>query len=205
MIQRNAFHRFMILFAGVLSLLVLSGCSGSGLTTVPIEIDPQAAAQLAMDAYDINGDGQLDAEELMACPALVDAGSRVDSNGDGAVSADEISQRLQGYQSLSEFIGADVYVMENRRPVSDAEVVFEPEPFMGESYPTYRGKTDQDGTVVLLSEPRTPGFPLGFYRVRISKIENGKEVLAEKYNTNTTLGREIADDTPSPNRISFDL
>ncbi|GAG84937.1 unnamed protein product, partial [marine sediment metagenome] len=35
--------------------------------------------------------------------------------------------------------------------------------------------------------------------------ENGKEVLPEKYNTNTTLGREIADDVPSANRILFDL
>ena len=201
MIQQNTLHLSMILFVVGLLLLILAGCGGSR----PVEIDPQAAAQLAMDSYDTNGDGQLDAKELQACPALVNAGGRVDSNGDGAVSADEISQRLQGYESQSEFIVAEVYVMKNRRPVADAEVVFEPEPFMGGGYPTYRGKTDQNGAAVLLSEPSTPGFQLGFYRVRISTIENGKEVLPEKYNANTTLGREIADDAPSANRILFDL
>ena len=111
MAQWNAFHRFIILFASPLSLLVLSGCGGSGLTTVPIEIDPQAAAQLAMDAYDTNGDGKFDKSTIFADKlteptgvlwhrgALYVAASPslwrlVDTDGDGV--ADERTDLLKG-------------------------------------------------------------------------------------------------------------
>jgi hypothetical protein len=188
-----------VLFVVTIQFLSL-GCNLDG-EDGPIKIDPEAAAQLAIKEYDGDGDGILDANEIRACPALAEASRRVDSNGDGVISGEEISQRVQAYASFSEFIVAEVYVNQNRRPVAGAEVVFEPEPFMGDGFPTYRGTTDENGMAVVDSEPMTPGLALGFYRIRITK---GDELPA-KYNTETILGREIADDMPSPNRIVFNL
>jgi hypothetical protein len=37
---------------------------------------------------------------------------------------------------------------------------------------------------------------LGLYNVRISKIVGGKETIPSKYNTETTLGQEVANDVP---------
>ena len=41
------------------------------------------------------------------------------------------------------------------------------------------------------------GLQLGFYRVRVSKQANGKEMIPAKYNTETTLGQQVAPDDPA--------
>jgi hypothetical protein len=38
------------------------------------------------------------------------------------------------------------------------------------------------------------GLQLGFYKIRVSKKVNGKEMVPEKYNTATTLGHQVAMD-----------
>ena len=40
-----------------------------------------------------------------------------------------------------------------------------------------------------------PGIYTGLYRIRISKLVNGKETLPARYNTETELGREVAHGT----------
>ena len=45
----------------------------------------------------------------------------------------------------------------------------------------------------------------GFYRVRISKVVDGKETVPAKYNTETILGHEEADDIPGVRFIEFKL
>lgn len=37
---------------------------------------------------------------------------------------------------------------------------------------------------------------LGLYRVKISKLVNGKEIVPPKYNEQTILGQELAGDVP---------
>ena len=44
-------------------------------------------------------------------------------------------------------------------------------------------------------DPNMPGgLQLGFYKIRVSKKVNGKEMVPEKYNTATTLGHQVAMD-----------
>jgi len=50
-----------------------------------------------------------------------------------------------------------------------------------------------------------PGLYLGFYRVRVSKNKGGKELIPAKYNTETELGAEIADDIADCGMIEFNL
>ncbi|MGI9455893.1 MAG: hypothetical protein ACR2NU_04985 [Aeoliella sp.] len=149
-----------------------------------------------MDTYDGDGDGELSAEELAACSALQGAMTRVDSNNNKLLSNDEIAQRIKAYQEQSEFVGTSIRVKLGDRPVTEATVVFEPEPFMGENGQSYTGKSDDQGIVRLVGENReTPGLPLGFYKVRITRA-GGEE---------THHGCEIADDAPSAGRLIFSL
>ena len=159
-----------------------------------------------MELYDKNGDGKLDQQEMRACAALLDAGPRVDRNRDQTVTAEELAGRLVEIGGQSAFLAATTFVNWNGKPLAGAEVILEPEPFMGEGFPAFRGQTDPTGSVLLASE--TDGsnlLPLGFYRARISKTEGGAEKIPSQYNTQTTLGLEVADDAASPNRIRFDL
>jgi len=66
--------------------------------------------------------------------------------------------------------------------------------------PAY-GTTNQFGTVSPIipkdqrPDPKLPGgAQLGLYKVRISKIVNGKETIPPRYNTETILGQEVAYD-----------
>jgi hypothetical protein len=82
--------------------------------------------------------------------------------------------------------------------LSDADVIFEPEEFMGDSITAATGKTDVDGRVGLKSEYAKQngrrGMSLGFYRVKVSKISDGKETIPAKYSSATTLGRVVTED-----------
>lgn len=174
------------LWVAILGLLVC-GCGRGNVRTGPIEIDADSAAAEAIKLYDAGGDGALSAEELEQSPALARAMSRIDSNADGMIDAAEIAARIQHYDSLSSHVGCEVQVIRGRRPVADATVVFEPETFLGEGFPTYTGTTNSSGAASMLTTPPTPGVAVGFYRVSI-KTPDGAE---------SVRGVEIADDADS--------
>jgi hypothetical protein len=78
----------------------------------------------------------------------------------------------------------------------------EPEKFLGSGVKPASGVTDRDGSAALKAEGQDlPGVQFGFYRVRISKKDGqGRETLPARYNTQTTLGCEIAPDDPRNKR-----
>jgi hypothetical protein len=90
------------------------------------------------------------------------------------------------------------------RPLEGAEVTFEPAPFLGDNIKAAVDVTSPAG----FAQPSIPadqrptkdtpaGFQLGLYRVRVSKKVNGQETIPAKYNTETTLGQQIATDDPA--------
>jgi hypothetical protein len=90
------------------------------------------------------------------------------------------------------------------RPLTDAQVVFEPEPFLGEEIKRATGKTNQlgDAAPTIADEdkpdPNLPGgVHFGLYKVRISKQADGRETIPSRYNTETILGQEVAYDDPA--------
>jgi hypothetical protein len=51
------------------------------------------------------------------------------------------------------------------------------------------------------------GLALGLYRIRVSKMVDGKETIPARYNTETTLGQEVSMDDPAvaSQRVRYDL
>jgi hypothetical protein len=100
------------------------------------------------------------------------------------------------------------------RPLPGAKVVFEPEPFLGDEIKTAFSNTNEFGDAGPSIPPEdrpAPNLPgginFGLYKVRITKDVNGKESLPAIYNTDTTLGYEVAYDDPGmmSNNIVFAL
>ena len=91
-------------------------------------------------------------------------------------------------------------------PVTDAQVVVEPEPFLQRVPTPASGVTDARGEISLAGQDaRFPGLYCGMYRVRVSKQQQGKETIPARYNTETTLGFEIAPDIPFREKVLLDL
>lgn len=159
-----------------------------------------AAASAAMAEFDTNKDGFLDAAELERCPALKSALKRFDANGDGKLSEKEISARLAAYKDAGVGrIAISCQVLLDGMPLPDASVRFVPERFMGDSYKAGTGTTDTNGFADLQVEgDQLPGLPSGLYRVEISKHSaQGQELLPARFNTQTSLGQEVAADAVS--------
>ena len=176
---------------------VIAGCSNEPAPPPRFKIDPESAAQEAMTLYDKDGDGRLDRKELEASPPLRDLLENLkaaDHSHADSLSKEDIAARLEEWRKATATlltVVATVYL--DGKPVEGAAVTFEPETFLGASYHTHRGQTNIAGVAAL--DPELKGYPgiyVGLYRVRISKMVDGKETLPERYNTHTELGREFA-------------
>jgi hypothetical protein len=89
-------------------------------------------------------------------------------------------------------------------PLAGATVTFEPESFLGSDIKSAVAVTTPFGDVAPTippeerPDPKLPGgAQFGLYKVRISKIVNGKETIPAKYNTDTILGQEVSYDDPA--------
>jgi hypothetical protein len=154
-------------------------------------------ARKALEEYDTNNDGFLSAEELDRCPALKNSMELLDTNKDGKLSAEEIAARIRYYQELKvALISVRCAVTLDGKPLPGATVTFVPEKFMGMGAKPGTGITDSTGKAMLaLTDPPAAGMNLGFYKIAVSlKDATGKETLPARYNSQTTLGQEIAPD-----------
>ena len=198
------FPRNTLLALTWIAVCSLSGCGGNSTWIEPPEIDADDSAQQAMELYDGNSDGLLNAEELEKVPGVKAALKTVDADGDGQVSQDELADRIRSWQEHQAGLTSIMCeVTLEGQPLQGAIVTFEPESFLGDDMQTAIGKSTRHGAVSpsIPKENRpstdTPsGLQLGFYRVRISKVVNGKEMIPAKYNTETILGQQVAADDP---------
>ncbi len=193
-------NRVLILVGGLVGLSMFNGCTHRIRTPPKPTFDPQGAAKQATAEYDTNHDGKLDKDELAKCPALLDGLKRIDKDGDGQLSAEEIATRLEHWHSFKGVLTpAHTEVTLDGQALADATVTLEPEKFLGETYLSCTGKTDQLGHVSFSgSVAGFPGIYFGFYRVRVSKVVDGKETVPAKYNSDSVLGMEVADDVAPP-------
>jgi len=182
------------------SLLVLSGCFFGGPSRVQAPSINTFAASSAMSKYDTDGDGKIAGPELDKAPALKGSLKKLDTNGDGAVSVDEISARIGEWQkSRVGLMSMACVVTMDGRPLEGATVTLVPEEFLGSSFKQASGTTAPGGLAILSitpdpSDPTATGVAAGFYTVKISKMSGGQETVPAKYNTETTLGCEVAQD-----------
>jgi hypothetical protein len=189
------FYGFFAFAMGLFSCLAI-GCSQTPDRIAPPKIDAAAAGKQALEMYDANHDGVIANEELDKCPALKSAIKRYETNGDGKVTADNITARVnQWIESKTGAMTVRVQVRLDDKLLDDATVTFEPEPFLGGTLPTVSGKTDANGGFVPKAESAIQGMPPGLYKIRVSKLSGGREMIPPRYNANTTLGAEIAQDS----------
>jgi hypothetical protein len=186
------------------AFMVLTGCRPRVSNhRIPL-YDIEKSGQRAIAQLDSNGDGAIAGPELDKCPGLKAALDRVDPSGKGRITAEMIAARLDAWhESRLGRMRLNCTVTHNGKPLEGALVKFVPEKFLKHSFEysddpkwTAAGKTDKDGRA-MISVPVSgipedpPGVPPGFYRVEITKPG---EDIPTKYNTETTLGQEVARD-----------
>jgi hypothetical protein len=199
--QAHRQRRFARTLMGV-SLFVaplLLGCSGRPPAIRPPDVDPHGLAAAAMEQYDANHDGMIDAKELAAAPSLRFSLERCDTDRNQKLTSDEIANFVQTHWlgQPSGIIRVKCIVNVNGRPLDGATISLEPEAFMEGAVKPASGLTR--GGVANLDvanedrpTPNAHGVQNGLYLVRISKQVDGKETIPDKFNERTTLGCEIA-------------
>ena len=178
--------------------MTAAGCSQGPARIAAPNIDPESAADAALELYDADGDGSLSKDELAKCPAVLVNLSVYDPNGDGLVSRDEFVARLtEMYGNRVGLTQVASQVSLQGRPLVDAVVVFEPEPYLGEEIMAADGKTDSNGSAPMSIAPEFIPENLRQRHKRLSnigtytvRITHPTVNLPEKYNVNTTLGYE---------------
>jgi hypothetical protein len=151
--------------------------------------DAAGISQAALSNLDKNKNGQIEGAELDASPALRSALPDIDKNKDKNLSAREIQQRVEQYAKLGRLSLACTVTLDGQA-LSGATVTFEPEPFMGKSLKPATTTTDRDGVAAMfqVDGKSFATLPPGLYRIRVTK--DGTNIPA-RYNTQTTLGREV--------------
>ena len=178
--------------------LAAVGCGGP-IVLKQADFDPEAAGSKAIEIYDKNGDGAIAGEEIDQAPSIKDALARLDVSGDGQVSAEEITRLVESWKNDGSVITRlKCFIILDGEPVEGATITLEPEAFLGGVIATGTGLTDRLGRAAISIPPEKrqdatlTGVNVGMYLVRISKVEGGQETIPARYNTQTTLGLEVA-------------
>ena len=183
-------------------LLIVSASCRRGITPVgQPSIDPATAGKMAMEQYDTNHDGVVSGAELDKVPSFKSALAIIDTNGDKGVSAEEVAARVNAWKAMKTgMTSVRAHVTLDGQPLTNTEVVLEPESFLGDQVKKATGTTNQFGDVapVIAKEDReNPTLPggvhFGFYKVRFTKQG---AALPAKFNTETIIGQEVSYDDP---------
>lgn len=184
-------------------VLTALGCAGGPSAVEVPEVDPATAAAAAIKTYDANGDGALGPDELAYCPAMFAKLAAYDVDQSGSVEQAEIAARLgELFKHNPGATQLNCAVIYHGRPLADAEVVFEPEAYLGREIQAARGVTDAAGVAAMaiptefLPEHlhRLKALHYGTFKVRIT---HPKIALPSRYNTATELGYETESGNPN--------
>lgn len=188
------------LHVAVVSLIGLAaapGCSNGPRRAVPPTYGSDAGAR-ALDAYDTNRDGAISGVELSRVPALRASLRQVDEDGDDRITAEEIDRRIESWEkSRVAEMPVRCKVLLDGVPLANAQVVFDPEPFLGPGVKSASGVTAEDGTAGMsvakehLADPKFAGVACGWYTIRVTSSDR---LIPDRYNVNSTLGCEVAID-----------
>jgi hypothetical protein len=172
---------------------LLASCSFASRAVKVPDLNPSGAAAAAIKQYDANGDQTLSKDEIEKSALTLELW---DADKSGGISQDEIEARLQRY--VERGVGmTDVpcYVFLGNAPLQGAEVVFEPEEFLGGAIPPASGTTNESGsTMMSVADEFQPDPPLqavkvGLYHVRITHPD---VTIRPEFNTDTKLSYEVS-------------
>ncbi len=190
------------------ALLGMAGCFGGPATFEAPDVDPAAAGAEAMTLYDANKDGALDLDELAKCPGLLVKIASYDKDGNGKLEEQEIVDGVGVlFKNGTGGTQLQALVSYKGRPLAGAEVVLEPEPYLGRGIQTAKGTTNGSGATQLgipaeflpshLQQMKAVHY--GTFKVRITHPTTS---IPAKYNTETELGYETEVGNPL---VRFDL
>jgi hypothetical protein len=193
------------------TMILVAGCSGKPGRVKPPDVDAAAAAASAVEQFDQNGDKSLATDELAACASLAYALPRYDTDRNNALSQNEIEAGIARWKEAG--MGArsiSFRVKLGDRALEGAQVKLIPEPFLDEAVLPAIGEAGRGGNgflgMPLENRPRNaPNLPLvqpGLYRVEIT---HPTQQIPAKYNSNTTLGLEVARDSIAPEGVLWSL
>jgi hypothetical protein len=187
-------------------LAIYCGCSGSrGRVAVP-DVDPAAAAEVAVQEYDGDADSQLDAVELKKCPALESALAAYDTDRSGALTKEEISAGITRWSEGGKgALYVPFLVQLDGRPLAGAVVKLIPVSFLGDSVKPGEAVADEGGSgdLTMSEQDRPANLPKnlpvlqpGLFRVEIT---HPTVKVPAKYNVESTLGMDssIASQNPA--------
>jgi hypothetical protein len=184
-------------------MLGLLGCSGSPDAFEAPTVDVASAAERAMELYDTDKDGALNEPELAKCPGLLSKRAGYDADGDGSLQQSEIEAGLgKLFKHGTGGTQLNCLVLYKGRPLAGAEVVLEPEPYLGDEVQTARGTTNGSGATQLgipaeylpSHLQRLKAVHYGTFKVRIT---HPTIAIPAKYNTETELGYETEPGNPT--------
>ena len=178
----------------ILALLGCSGCSNGPKRITAPKLDAEEITNRALTEFDKNQDSVIDAEELKDSPSLSYSMVAIDRNENGELERDELMARFETY--VKRKIGLrqqQILVKKKGRPLANVNVELVPAPLMEGLIVTAKGQTGPSGYAMLKSENApAPAAQVGFYR---AKVTSDKQKIDAKFNTETTLGVEIAPNT----------
>jgi hypothetical protein len=189
--------RWIYVVVGLCILLpVTAGCSRGPARVPAPSIDPDSAADKAIELYDTDHDRALSDNELARCPGIRTTISLYDQDGNRSIDREEIIRRLSDL--LKNRVGLTQLrsrVTYRGRPLPDAQIVFEPEPYLGDEVQVAEGTTNSHGSAQIgIAEEYLPEnvrnmklVHYGTYKVRIT---HPTIKLPSRYNSETTLGYE---------------
>jgi hypothetical protein len=173
-----------------------AGCHGSPPPPSRPALVPAEVARRAIEMYDANHDGKIDAEELKKSPALAALAANLGPQAAEGLSGEDLARRAEAWLTSPSALVYQTLVLDlDSRPLAGATVAVEPEECMGPGYQAVTATTDAMGQCCPSgADARYGGLHPGLYRIRVSKVD-GRETIPARYNTQTELGLET-DPTP---------
>ena len=207
--RQQSSHRFTPLFACV-AVSVTLGCGGQPSPVQPPDIVAQTAAAAALEQYDADKDGALADMELEQCPGILRAIRLYDLDNDGRVSGDEIANRIRVWREIKLGLMSMICVVTmDGRPLNEAQVKLIPEKFLGNNIKTATGTMENGTAILAIADADLPpdqqglvGVHIGVYKVEIT---HPSQSIPTKYNTETMLGFEVAQDNPELQNLVFNI
>lgn len=202
--SRGSARRAAVITACALGpLVIFSGCARGPARLAAPTLDASAVATALVARVDRDGDGAVSVAECVAVPSIGRVFSQYDADGDGRLTATEIADRIRRWQATRVArVSCSVAVAFEGRPLADAVVRLVPEPEFEGKVPAAEGRTDATGQVSPQAGGNAPGIAPGLYKV---VIEHAKLAKSPQFNSETTLGLQIAPDDPGLMSLAFDL
>jgi hypothetical protein len=211
-LSSNSVERWLLPAALCAAIAILSGCSGRpGRVSTP-KVNPNSAAQQAVQELDKNSDGQLSPDELKTSPPLLDALPSYDVDHNASLSQREIADGISRWSLRG--IGAlalPFTVRFDGRPLEGAQVKLVPAPFLDDAIRPATGVADRtgSGSLNMAAEDRPSNAPKnlpliqpGLYTVEIT---HPSIKVPAKYNSQTTLGLEASVAGQNPSGVTWSL